>query len=1218
MPRRARLLKANSINSEPIFSLTNHTLQLSSNSVTKQDFLFSFSPLCYSNFSPVFSGWFPMVVASGGMASSSPFAPRGKEPENDVPDDGSEVDEVWSDGEKLYHVDCIVAENKGSTKPYLVQWVGYGLGDCTWEPAKGLPQEFIDEWKKRKEMIENGEINPKPFDMKAYEAAKVEAEKARPQRNINRALKRIKLGLGNVWPSYLGHIPDEVRRAKGRSRTGSPSKKTNSKVTQIAAESDSEDDAPLKQRRLSQKHKCQTSDGSDVPLSKKRLPFRQASDDSDDIPLRHRRHLDIGASRSKTITPQERLDPESSSSSDTDEDENLQLKLSRFEWKKPATPPGEKAFKPRRKPILTTQKDDPQSLKPGEGLGVTRFLVPPQPLPARPVSELAARPVPEAKTGKWDIPHICRIINTLTLTTVNSFMSGKWAEAPKTRPHHVDQQDRRFNNLSHIHNAMKKSAVEPVISADAIQLRDLATGAIVSEPSPAATALYARRPSLPQISIEKNDEHARIPLMCPYYAQKAVCPFNPPEHEPCPFLHRDETQGRASYELHEMWREFVAGRDLRPKWDKANPTVCPFWRKNGRCRFSDETCWHAHWNPIGQTHPAQPANDPPKNKTCFFWLKGSCRLPKDRCKFAHEMKNEVADPPRGWDDTRGDHPRRRVPLGSLPAPKGEYTYMEDVLSLPPPAESAPPPPNVPDPRRRFSLGSLPIPRDEDTHMEDAPPPAVNSEYAPLLPPLPDQARVLPQSASALAAEIRIPNNYLKPYMAAALPGQSLPTTDGSRCRFGDQHVLKAIIKIPNGEDVRNFIASRADDPIRIDWLDVSIELDVDLHRYFHAKHLHLPNATILGAVEASADMQDQQGWLNCVAQLIQHIGVAVVNFEGFSMLLYHPSVAQRFTGLKIPAMHTTTPIMGVCFFGRGADRVSREIPTRPMKQEPTISKGKQKPVSSQSEPLNLNKLCALKCNIAPEGFFKSNQREHMNVMLMFKPGERKLDAALWTRFFSEAGALVYNRDNGGWLEFSRRSKVREGAIVFPAEFVAYHKVPKLAAMLLKGYKIWQFGVEALDNEETVQVPQGIPNNEGIQVSPEYRVVSLFPNGTTVLILDDVIKNHPEDAAQVINSLSKENSHKRRGWGPTWRLLCRPGVKNWIYYTLVQGYYNMELEDNPGQVLYLLTSLPITALHDDNLAPDLRSLQSLQGCTNVLVESTTATSLAASEYHEGST
>jgi hypothetical protein len=47
-------------------------------------------------------------------------------------------------------------------------------------------------------MIKNGEVGPEPFNMKAYEAAKVKAEKARPQRNIKRFLKRIKVGLGNV------------------------------------------------------------------------------------------------------------------------------------------------------------------------------------------------------------------------------------------------------------------------------------------------------------------------------------------------------------------------------------------------------------------------------------------------------------------------------------------------------------------------------------------------------------------------------------------------------------------------------------------------------------------------------------------------------------------------------------------------------------------------------------------------------------------------------------------------------------------------------------------------------------------------------------------------------------------------------------------------------------------------------------------------------------
>lgn len=65
------------------------------------------------------------------------------------------VTEINRNGTKRYMIGKLHGvrgvNGRGKTrKEYLVHWRGWGCEDDTWEPERGLPKEFIEDFEKRK------------------------------------------------------------------------------------------------------------------------------------------------------------------------------------------------------------------------------------------------------------------------------------------------------------------------------------------------------------------------------------------------------------------------------------------------------------------------------------------------------------------------------------------------------------------------------------------------------------------------------------------------------------------------------------------------------------------------------------------------------------------------------------------------------------------------------------------------------------------------------------------------------------------------------------------------------------------------------------------------------------------------------------------------------------------------------------------------------------
>ena len=146
------------------------------------------------------------------------------------------------------------------------------------------------------------------------------------------------------------------------------------------------------------------------------------------------------------------------------------------------------------------------------------------------------------------------------------------------------------------------------------------------------------RPKIPLGPKGDDSKHATIPLTCPYFTKAIPCP----ETEiPCPFTHK-HSESNASLDLYDQWRAYCDGKITYPKF-RTPAQVCSFWRNKACYRKVDE-CWNAHWLPLG----ASVSKDPNKEKTCWFWNRGACTKQAAYCKYAHEPKDEIADPPPSY------------------------------------------------------------------------------------------------------------------------------------------------------------------------------------------------------------------------------------------------------------------------------------------------------------------------------------------------------------------------------------------------------------------------------------------------------------------------------------------------------------------------------------------------------------------------------------------
>lgn len=105
-----------------------------------------------------------------------------------------------ADSDKEYEVDTILQETEqDGQKHYLIQWVGYALHECTWEPEQNLlGEELRGVWEDKKRKQAAGEESP--FDIAVYHQAIKDARKQKEERHRRRNVLRKAKGLPMTEP----------------------------------------------------------------------------------------------------------------------------------------------------------------------------------------------------------------------------------------------------------------------------------------------------------------------------------------------------------------------------------------------------------------------------------------------------------------------------------------------------------------------------------------------------------------------------------------------------------------------------------------------------------------------------------------------------------------------------------------------------------------------------------------------------------------------------------------------------------------------------------------------------------------------------------------------------------------------------------------------------------------------------------------------------------
>ncbi len=127
-------------------------------------------------------------------------------PAEEEDDDGnvsitSTVDDPHDD-EFEFAVEHVLLERASSNGglEYLVEWTGFPLHQCTWEPESNLGDELRKMWDDRKLAVQSGEMEQ--FDLRDFENAVDDAQLAKDERHRKRNAKRRRLGLPMTAPFY--------------------------------------------------------------------------------------------------------------------------------------------------------------------------------------------------------------------------------------------------------------------------------------------------------------------------------------------------------------------------------------------------------------------------------------------------------------------------------------------------------------------------------------------------------------------------------------------------------------------------------------------------------------------------------------------------------------------------------------------------------------------------------------------------------------------------------------------------------------------------------------------------------------------------------------------------------------------------------------------------------------------------------------------------------
>ncbi|KAF2840348.1 hypothetical protein M501DRAFT_697450 [Patellaria atrata CBS 101060] len=171
-------------------------------------------------------------------------------------------------------------------------------------------------------------------------------------------------------------------------------------------------------------------------------------------------------------------------------------------------------------------------------------------------------------------------------------------------------------------------------------------------------------------------------------------------------------------------------------------------------------------------------------------------------------------------------------------------------------------------------------------------------------------------------------------------------------------------------------------------------------------------------------------------------------------------------------------------------------------------------------------------DINPEKIFKGTTPQPLekNVFLMI-PSFQEVELDLLTRVFLSMDAVVYRlQAPGSWTQFGK--KTRSGVIIIHPDITEYSAIPQLDFRFLgRQYEFFRLGYD--------------PHAENLQVQPNYKLISLFPNGRVICITDDVFVDYRSEALRIVKYFVKEDALKAQGFKNR-KFAGRPGLLPWMF------------------------------------------------------------------------
>ncbi|KAL2017283.1 hypothetical protein VTK56DRAFT_2352 [Thermocarpiscus australiensis] len=123
------------------------------------------------------------------------------------------------DSDEEFEVENILAEQESDGMTYyLVEWTGFPLHECTWEPETGLGADLKSMWEENKAKHAIGELEP--FDVRKFYDALRKVQEAKDERHRRRNAKRKKLGLP-LTPPFPDRDASDDETAEERGAGGS-------------------------------------------------------------------------------------------------------------------------------------------------------------------------------------------------------------------------------------------------------------------------------------------------------------------------------------------------------------------------------------------------------------------------------------------------------------------------------------------------------------------------------------------------------------------------------------------------------------------------------------------------------------------------------------------------------------------------------------------------------------------------------------------------------------------------------------------------------------------------------------------------------------------------------------------------------------------------------------------------------------------------------------